>query len=43
LDIVAAIVFDPGGSSFNIAADPEPLSTSVRVTISGAGLPTILE
>src|SRR5262245_29650453 len=35
---VAAIVFNPGASRFNITADPEPLSTGVTLTISGTGI-----
>ena len=35
---VAAIVFNPGASRFNITADPEPLSTGITLTISGTGI-----
>jgi FG-GAP-like repeat len=35
---VAAIVFDPGASSFNITADPEAARINVTLTISGAGI-----
>ena len=35
---VASIVFDPGASSFNITADPAAASSSVLLTISGAGI-----
>src|SRR5262245_16269811 len=35
---VAEIVFSPGASSFNITADPEPVSTGVTLTISGPGI-----
>ena len=35
---VAAIVFNAGGSSFNITADPESTQTDVTMTISGTGI-----
>ncbi len=35
---VAAIVFNPCGSSFNITADPESTQTDVTMTISGTGI-----
>src|SRR6266481_6767990 len=35
---VAAIVFNPGASSFNITADPEPVRINVTLTISGGGI-----
>ena len=35
---VAAIVFNPGASSFNITADPESTQTDVTLTISGTGI-----
>ena len=35
---VAAIVFNSGGSSFNITADSESTQTDVTITISGTGI-----
>ncbi len=35
---VAAIVINPGASSFNITADPAPVRNNVTLTISGAGI-----
>jgi autotransporter-associated beta strand protein len=35
---VAQIVFDPGGNSFKITADPRLAQTDVTLTISGAGI-----